>query len=165
MEYQIRRAQPGDEAALAYIQTESWKAGFQDILPPDTLARFTQLDRVTAMYHRSLAPDQGNGYLLFVDGEPHCIAWWDKSREEDMPEYAELICLHSLPNRWRQGFGSKMMDAVLRDIREAGYSKVMLWVFTENPRARRFYEAHGFTPNGKIKTGFDAEEICYERML
>ena len=165
MEYQIRRAQPGDEAALAYIQTESWKAGFRDILPPDTLARFTQLDRVTAMYRRSLAPDQGIGYLLCVDGEPHCIAWWDKSREADMPEYAELICLHSLPNRWRQGFGSKMMDAVLRDIREAGYSKVMLWVFTDNSRARGFYEAQGFAPNGKIKTGFDAEEICYERML
>ena len=31
-EYTIERAKLGDEEELAYIQTESWKAGFKDIL-------------------------------------------------------------------------------------------------------------------------------------
>ena len=30
----IRRAIPGDEQVLAYIQTESWKAAFAGILSP-----------------------------------------------------------------------------------------------------------------------------------
>lgn len=165
MEYTIERAKLGDEAILAYIQTESWKAGFKDILPADILCRCTQMDRVTAMYRRDLVRNTGNGYLLKVGGDPHCIAWWDATREKDMPGYAELICIHSLQNRWRNGYGSKMMDAVLRDIGAAGYAKVMLWVFEANTRARRFYEAQGFTTSGKRKPNLTPAEICYEKSL
>lgn len=165
MDYTIERVKPGDEASLAYIQTEGWKAGFQGILSDEILQRCTQLDRVTAMYRHMLEEKIANGYLLKVDGEPHCIAWWDATREKDMPVYAELICIHSLPNRWRMGYGSHMMETVLRDIKAAGYSKVMLWVFEENARARRFYEKHGFTNFGKSKPNLEPFEICYERDL
>lgn len=163
--YTIERVKPGDEAALAYIQTESWKAGFKDILSPDTLQRCTRLDKATAMYRRLLEQHIGHGYLLHADGRPHCIAWWDATREQDMPGYAELICIHSLPDRWRQGYGSKMMDAVLHDMAAAGYARVMLWVFEENTRARRFYEAHGFATVGKVKPNVEPTEILYEKLL
>lgn len=165
MQYTIERVKPGDEAALAYIQTESWKAAFRGILADDVLEQKTKLDRTTAMYRRLLEQNTGKGYLLHVEGKPHCIAWWDAARDADMPGYAELICIHSLPDRWRQGFGSKMMEAVLRDMTVAGYRKVMLWVFEENRRARRFYERHGFTASGKVQEGLGANEVCYERDL
>lgn len=163
--YTIERVKLGDEETMAYILTESWKAGFKDILNVDILQRFTQIDKVTAMFRHLLEQNKGNGYLLKVEGEPHCIAWWDAPRENDMPGYAELICIHSLQNQWRKGFGSTMMDRVLSDIANAGYSKVMLWVFEDNVRARRFYEAHGFETNGKLKSNAEATEICYEKSL
>lgn len=165
MEYAIERVGLGDEATLAFIQTESWKAGFKDILRADVLWRCTQIDKVTAMYRRLLEQNIGNGYLMRVGGEPHCIAWWDATREKDMPGYAELICIHSLQDKWRKGYGSKMMDAVLCDIAAAGFSKVMLWVFEENVRARKFYEAHGFATSGKMKPNIEPVEICYEKNL
>ncbi len=151
MKYTIQHAKLGDEATLAYIQTESWKAGFKDILSSEVLQKCTQTDKATAMFLRLLEQNIGNGYLLKVEGSPHCIAWWDSTREKDMSGYAELICIHSLPSRWRKGYGSKMMNTVLHDIAAAGYSKVMLWVFEDNMRARHFYEAHGFTNSEKVK--------------
>ena len=163
--YMIERVKLGDEETMAYILIESWKAGFKDILNADILQRFTQIDKVTAMFRHLLEQNKGNGYLLKIEGEPHCIAWWDATRENDMPGYAELICIHSLQNQWRKGFGSKMMDRVLSDIANAGYSKVMLWVFEDNVRARRFYEAHGFETKGKSKSNAEATEICYEKSL
>lgn len=165
MEYTIERVKPGDEEILAYIQTESWKAGFKDILSAEILQKCTQLDRSTAMYRRLLEEKRGNGYLLSVEGNPHCIAWWDSTREMDMPGYAELICIHSLESKWRKGYGSRMMDTVLQDMIKSGYSKVMLWVFEDNIRARRFYEKHGFLFKGKTKPAFDTKEICYEKEL
>lgn len=165
MEYTIERVKLGDEATLAYIQTESWKSAFQDILPADILEKCTQLEKVTAMYRRLLEQNIGNGYLLKVDGAPHGIVWWDVTRETDMQGYAELICIHSMQDKWRNGYGSKMMDVVLHDIKIAGFSKVMLWVFEANTRARRFYEAHGFTTHGKVKPHIEPIEICYERNL
>ena len=98
-----------------------------------------------------LQEHRGNGYILSVDNKPHCIAWWDSTREQDMPGYAEIICIHSLPGNWHRGYGSQMMDRLLADIACAGYSDVMLWVFADNERARRFYEAKGFRETGKTQ--------------
>lgn len=39
MNYSIEKAQLKDAATLAYIQTESWKVGFKDILSPDALEK------------------------------------------------------------------------------------------------------------------------------
>ena len=165
MDYLIRRAQPGDEAALAHIQTESWKTAFQGTLAPDALQTATQPDRVTAMYRRILEQNYGNIYLLTVDGEPRGIAAWGATRWADMPGYAELICIHCLPGSWRKGLGSKLMDTVLQDMKDTGYQKVMLWVFEKNSRARQFYEAWGFTTRGKVKPDFEPTELCYEKEL
>ena len=165
MNVSIRRVQPGDEAALALIQTENWKAAFASILDGETLARCTNLDRATAMYAGLIAEKKGNGYLLSVDGQPHCIAWWDAARDEAFAGKAELICIHSLPGNWRRGFGGLMMDRVLADIGEAGFPAVVLWIFTDNARARAFYAAKGFHATEDEKPGFAATEICYETAL
>ena len=58
-----------------------------------------------------------------------------------------------------------MMNTILKDMSTAGFSKVMLWVFEDNTRARRFYEAHGFTTSGKTKPNIEPTEICYEKNL
>lgn len=165
MEYSIERVKMGDEENLAYIQTESWKNAFKNILSPEVLVKCTDISKATMMYRRLLEQNIGNGYMLKVDGKPHCIAWWDAAREKNMSEYAELICIHSLPNQWRKGYGSKMMEVVLNDISVTGYSKVMLWVFKDNMRARCFYEAHGFITKGTIKPDSEPIEICYEKYL
>ncbi len=161
----IRKAVPGDEAALAFIQTESWKAAFSLILSPELLEKMTNIQQSTEMYRHLLQNHKGNGYILSVDNRPHGIAWWDSTREQDMPGYAEIICIHSLPENWHRGYGSKMMDRLLSDIACAGYSDVMLWVFAENKRARRFYEAKGFHRTGRTQPAYETSEICYERRL
>ena len=159
--YLIRKVAPSDEAVLAYIQTESWKAAFKDILDKEELTRCTNLERATQMYAALLEAKKGNGYLLEVDGKGHCIAWWDATREADMEGWAELICIHSLQNNWGKGYGSKMMDKVLADVADAGYKNVMLWVFEENQRARTFYEAKGFVKCEKSKTLKGVTEVMY----
>ena len=161
----IRRAESGDEACLAHVQTESWKAAFAGIVPAELLAQCTSIERAEKMYARLLAEQQGNGYILELDGKPHCVAWWDAAREEDMPGAAELRCIHSLPENWRRGCGSRMMERVLADVKAAGYTKLLLWVFTDNVRAIRFYEAQGFTFGGRKQPAFGTTEEIYVRAL
>lgn len=165
MDYFIRKVQQGDELNLAYIQIESWKAVFQDILSAEILQQATDLTHATAMYKQLLDENIGNGYILEVNSQPHCIAWWGKARDNDMSDYAELICIHSLQDNWRKGCGTQMMNRIMDDMKAAGYDKVMLWVFTNNVRARKFYESCGFVTYGKVKPCFETEEICYERKL
>ena len=51
---QIRNVRPGDEDSLAYVQTESWKAAFREIVPADILAECTALESTAAIYRRIL---------------------------------------------------------------------------------------------------------------
>ena len=81
---QIRNVRPGDEDSLAYVQTESWKAAFREIVPADILAECTALESTAAMYRRILDEGFGNGYLMELDGKPHCIAWWSAARDANM---------------------------------------------------------------------------------
>ena len=161
----IRKACCGDEKILAYIQTESWKAAFSGIVPDDVLAQYTEIKRVERMYAALLCESQLNGYVLETEGKAQCMAFWSASRETDLPGYAELICIHSLPERWHQGYGSRMMETVLDDIRSAGYEKVMLWVFEDNARASGFYKKLGFADSKRRKQSFGSTEMMLERRL
>ena len=58
---QIRRVEAGDETSLAYIQTESWKAVFDGIIPAERLAESTEMEHAVGMYQRLLAAHKGNG--------------------------------------------------------------------------------------------------------
>ena len=165
MDFQIRKVNSNDAVILANIQTESWRAAFRGILTDEDLERLTNIDKVTDMYARLLATGKENGYIGEIDGEAHCIAWWDKSRDADMSDDAEIICIHSLPNNWRRGYGSLLMDRLLADVSNAGFHKVMLWVFADNHRARAFYEAKGFVSTDKVKPYHGAMEICYRKDL
>lgn len=165
MEIDIRKVKQGDADTLAYIQTESWKAAFKGIIDDEMLEKCTDILKARLMYQRLLDDNKGNGYILTVDDKPHCIAYWDKARDSDLIGKAELICIHSLPDNWHKGFGSKMMDMILEDIKKSGYSEVVLWVFRDNLRARAFYEAKGFVLNDVTKEAFDSEEVLYSKML
>lgn len=160
---EIKMANPGDEAVLAHIQTESWKSAFEGILSRDDLEALTEINRVTEMYKRTLCSYSEHGFILSVDGKPHCIAYWGASRESDMPDYAELICIHSLPENRRCGYGTVMMEHIFREIKNAGFEKIMLWVFENNIPARKFYEKLEFKPSGKTKIFRGAVEMMYCR--
>ena len=161
----IRKVKSGDAKALAYIQTESWKKAFNTILSKEDLERYSNIDKATEMYSMLLNEDIGNGFILSIDNVPHCIAYWDKTRDEGMEGYSELICIHSLCSNWGKGYGSMMMNHVLNEIKKAGFHKVMLWVFERNTRARSFYEKYGFVLTEESKKFCDAIEVKYVKEL
>lgn len=161
----IRRAKMGDENNLAYIQIESWKAAFREIVSAKVLSECTKIEPAIEMYKKLLEEHKGNGWILELDGNPHCIAWWDATREKDMEKFAELICIHSLKDNWHKGYGGMMMERIFDDIKSAGYSKIMLWVFDNNVRAIKFYETYGFVTSGRKRPALGAVEEMYIKEL
>lgn len=162
---ELRRAITGDEKTLAYIQTESWKAAFSAILSPEELERSTDFEKAEKMYQNVLNRHSVHMVIEFVDQHPHCIAGWGQNRSNLGSNVAELICIHSLCDKWRQGYGSIMIQHVLDEIKAEGYSEIILWVFEENLRARRFYEKHDFIVTDRKNQSHGAVEIMYTKRL
>lgn len=161
----IRKAIPGDERVLAYIQTESWKAAFAGILSSEELVRCTNLEKAEQMYHSVLRREGCNMAIELVDDHPHCIAAWGTNRCDLGDAVSELICIHSLQNNWAKGYGSAMMEYVLCQLQLAHYKSVILWVFEANTRARKFYEKHSFALTDQKKMANGITELMYKKNL
>jgi GNAT superfamily N-acetyltransferase len=81
---------------------------------------------------------------------------------------AELYALYVAPDWWSTGTGRALMDRVLAEVRAEGYLRIVLWVLTENARARRFYERCGFRLSGAAHVLYGlggVPEVCYEQAL
>lgn len=165
MNTKIRKAKIGDEKTLAYIQTESWKYAFADIISAEDMERYTDIPKAEAMYENVLKSGHAEVSILKIDGKPHCIAAWSKSRNPQFSDCAELICIHSLSENWGKGYGSMMMNHIIDEIKNSGYNNVLLWVFEKNTRARRFYEKHGFELTDNTQISYDAVEVMYRKDL
>ena len=158
---ELKPARVHDEQILAYIQTESWKAAFAQILSRDELIKCTDIKKTTDMYKRVLQQNLVHMTIEYIDNKPHGIAGWGINRGQLHKDAAELICIHSLKDNWHKGYGSIMMRQLLDEIKQAGYAEVILWVFEENYQARGFYEKHGFISTDHKNYSHGAVEIMY----
>jgi hypothetical protein len=61
------------------------------------------------------------------------------------------------------------MNAALGRLAEAGFTEATLWALDSNVRARRFYEAGGWSADGALKNdesrGFPMTEVRYHKSL
>ncbi len=95
-------------------------------------------------------------FLVAVDGdELVAMAVAEPLRSDDgrgppIPESCFLNLIFVSPDRWGQGIGGKLLDAVLDDARQRGYARMRLFTDEEdNERAQRLYRRHGFAPTGR----------------
>jgi ribosomal protein S18 acetylase RimI-like enzyme len=65
--------------------------------------------------------------------------------------------------------GRRLMEEARGRLAVAGFTQVTLWVLDSNDRARRFYEAGGWSADGAAKQddsrGFPLSEVRYRRSL
>jgi predicted acetyltransferase len=159
----IRNADIDNAEDLANIYSESWRAGYKDIIDHDKLWKITDVTVLTRHYTRVSTKAH---YMAFYRGEPSGVISFNKSRDKDLPNAAEVITVYTLESVWGKGVGHAMMEFALGELRRQGFHQVFLWVFEANDRARKFYERHGFIADGTVKdSGFEnAQEMRYIRV-
>lgn len=140
---------------LAEILISAWRGGFRGILPDSVIEKYTEFSGATAMFSQLLTSGIGTMYLAAPEGKPMGLLYWLEEQGN-----ARIEALLTIPEAWGTGVGAALMARALADIHAAGYSAVSVWPFTENRRARRFYEKNGFHPTGQTRTG-DAPEMEY----
>jgi GNAT superfamily N-acetyltransferase len=65
-----------------------------------------------------------------------------------------LNLIYVLPERWGEGIGGILLDAVVAEARRRGSAQIRLWTDEEdNERAKRLYASRGFAPTGRVAGG------------
>jgi len=168
----VRRAEVGDAAAIARVHVGSWRVAYRGLIPQDYLDRLDPEER-REMWARGLATSRWpRSGTLVAEGDDGVVGFTHigPSRDDDAdPTVGEVAALYALSAVWGTGVGRVLMAAALDGLSEAGYAQATLWVLDSNARARRFYEAVGWRPDGVVKVdatrGFPLSELRYRRPL
>ena len=179
---EVRRARIEDAERIAEIHVRSWQGGYRGLIPQDYLDSLDPARRLAFRIERLKDADWAHGGCLVVLGDDGDLAGFaDVGRTRDTDPgtglgpgpgpagVAEVMAVYLAPEAWGAGLGRELMRASLRHLTDCGYEQVTLWVLASNLRARRFYEAAGFRPDGGTKVdashGFVLDEVRYRRAL
>jgi len=149
MEFTIRKAVPEDAYERAVCHISSWRSAYKGIVPDEYLNSMSAEER-SERYKKQI---EENNEVLFYNAIYEnkiigllCIS---KSRDEDKLNAGEVGAIYLIEEFWGKGYGREMMNFAIDTLKNMGYNEIILWVFEENNRARRFYEKCGFTFSGE----------------
>lgn len=146
-ELRIRRAGPGDARAIAAILVASWRETYAAMMPAEHLAALDVAEREWRWRGLLAEPRQ---LLTFVvsrgDDPPEGFGACGAPRSERLVAAgfaSEFHALYLLRGIQRRGAGTALMRHMARRLKAEGATNAGVWVFRDNPGARRFYEALG----------------------
>lgn len=159
-EIEVREATPADAVALGQLQVRAWQEAYEDVMPAGYLLGLDPL-RFAQRWSGILTEGGGvpgwvndvavvdGGVVGFVASGParDARASSATSSGASAPSCGELgMNVH--PAHWRRGAGRGMITRAHERFRAAGYREAVLWVVSENHRARAFYERMGWASDG-----------------
>lgn len=143
MNIKIRKATTDDVNTISYIHALSWKSAYIDIVPQKYLDELKD-DFWAPAFMNWISNNKITVQIILENDFPvGCIAY-GQSRDKKIPEFGEIISLYILPDCFGKGFGQKLLEATLLDMKNSGYENIYLWVLKENKKARSFYEKNRF---------------------
>lgn len=163
----VREARLEDAGAIAGVRRRGWQAAYAHVFPADALAGMpVDGDRDFWAGRLEHALPRAAVVVGEVGGKVAGFASVGPARGEDA---GELYAIYVDPESWGEGLGQALIAAAEDRLAEAGFAEAILWVLDDNPRARRFYEAAGWQPDGGTKqdTFFSVEvtELRYRKRL
>jgi ribosomal protein S18 acetylase RimI-like enzyme len=163
-----RDANPGDAAELDRIFDRSFCDTFAHLYRPEDLESF--LSRFGLAEWEAQLSDPACAFRIAeVDGQPvgYVKVGPQKLPVETRSPALLLDQLYVLKEHHGVGIAHQLMDWALAETKRRGAEELYLTVFTENHRARRFYDRYGFEAVGRydFMVGSHADEDVIMRKL
>ncbi len=166
-EVSIRECQPADAEAVERLRIAAWQVAYRGMIP-DTFLDALPVDAERRRQHIAGRTADDVEHIAEYDGE---VAGWLRGgpcRDPDRPQcwQGEIFACYVAPPWWGRGVGGLLMTHAIGALAAAGRTDLTLWVLAANLRARRFYEGHGFRPDGRLQDldlGAPVTEVRYHR--
>jgi RimJ/RimL family protein N-acetyltransferase len=167
----LRAAEPKDAEAIGIIRVAAWRVAYQKFMPEDFLASLNPEQNLAELKERllvqsldfnlSVAEEQGEVVAFSIVGKP---------RYKTTAGTAELWALNVLPEYWRLGIGSSLVERAVSHSSFAGLGKIELWCIEGNLPAQKAYAKLGFSQSGQSRassqlTGHTLHELHYVKNL
>jgi len=147
VEMTIRRALPEDAYDWAVCRISCWQSAYKGIFSEEIINNMPSEKEQHIERYKKCLTDQGNiEYYSVVLSEKMMIGSLVIDRIN-----SEIWAIYLLEQFWGKGYGKKIMDFAVNELKCEKTKEIYLWVFEKNHRARRFYEKYGFRADGAQK--------------
>lgn len=166
----IRPAVLNDAEAIAKMHVLSWQKAYLDILTSDYLAQLSTEER-SAMWAKSISQKNLQISVAEIDEMVAGFIAIGPSRDDDCtPSDKELWAIYVAPQYWSMGVGRNLWLHAEETLQTIATGNIYLWVFSQNERARGFYESVGFKAETNRLDNFHlggkkVEEIRYRKKI
>jgi len=165
----VRPADVSDARSIAEVTLAAWRAAYRGILP-DELLNLLRIEPREIAWSELLGGEGGAPPVWVAEsgGTVQGFVSCGPARDEDVPLPAsEVYALYVRPESWRRGIGRALLETALDHCLETGATTDVLWVLEANARARDFYEAMGWAPDGarrRFEEALPVIEVRYRLM-
>jgi ribosomal protein S18 acetylase RimI-like enzyme len=150
----VRRARPNDAPAVGLVQATVFREAYAGRVPDEVVALFDP-DAFARAWRESLAaPPAGVHRLLVACAGEQVVGMSAVGPSQDRdadPTWAEVTVLAVHPDARRQGHGSRLLNASVDLLRDAGAEVVSCWLLADDETARVFLTGAGFGPDGAFR--------------
>ena len=148
MGIRIRQATPKDAPGIARVHVDSWRSSYAGVVPKEILAGLSYSERETLWDDILTSPDTNRRCFVAEtrDAQGTKIVGFASAGQEsaDHEGYeGEIYAIYLLEEYQRIGLGRRLLQSAAKYLLDDAIKSVLLWVFEENHRARRFYESLG----------------------
>lgn len=148
----VREPTVDDADALGAVHVAAWQGAYRGGLMPDDYLDSLDVGDRARMWREGLQRSAGPRArrLLIEDDGGAVVGFIMTGPADGDPESdtGEVYAIDVDPGSWGRGYGTSLLAAGLSALREGGFRAAVLWVHPDNRRARRFYERHGWEPDG-----------------
>ena len=141
MEYIIRKMTIEDCEAAARVISATWKATYRGLIPDDILDRSdekTIAENSRKNYHRT------ENHQVVLEAGGRIEGYMNVGMSED-PEYescGEIHAIYITGGHQGKGYGRKMVEAGIRELKDMGCDKMVIGCLAGNP-SNSFYRHIG----------------------
>lgn len=146
----IRKATVEDVQDISRIHALSWKSAYKGIIPQDYLDELKEGFWIPA-FGTWLKDNILTTQVMVENGSIiGCVAY-GRARDKSLFNWGEIVSIYLLPEYFDRGYGKKLLESALQDLKQSGFQNVYLWVIKQNQRARCFYEKNKWQCNENDK--------------
>jgi ribosomal protein S18 acetylase RimI-like enzyme len=161
----VRRATRDDIPAISRIHVDTWRTTYAGIMPAQYLAKlsYEERERRWATIFDESAADESKFVLVAEDnGDIVGFANGGPARESELAD-SEIYAIYVSDLHQRRGFGRALIHRLATNLKDAGFTSVIVRVLAHNP-ACKFYEALGgkhVSSEEIVFGGVALEEVIY----
>ncbi|MGW0840651.1 N-acetyltransferase family protein [Streptomyces sp. NPDC002787] len=165
----IRAMTMADCHPVSEIRVGGWRTAYAGLVPRAYLDAM-DVDEDAGKRRAMLSNQENPVRNLIAERAGQIVGWvaYGPYRDGEVRTGdAELYALYVRPGHFGTGVGTALLRATTERCATAGHDRMLLWVLKENAPARRFYEHHGFLPDGAEEpfeaNGVEVPEVRYVR--